>query len=136
MCRLVKHAIFDLGRTALGTLTNLVSSVSRGRKWHVCRVTHEWRRFLNCCSMFLMGYYCKVPSYVQLDNRKGVLKATLCDLREEKCKCLLHLQENSSHFAAGSMAKVQVRLLPCLSFIRCRVTALKSLKLRKIAMKG
>ena len=58
-----------------------------------------------------------------------------CDLREEKCKCMLYSLENSTHFAAGSMAEVQVRLLPCLSFVRCRVTDLKSLKFLKITIK-
>ena len=51
--------------------------------------------------------------------QKGDLKASLCDPREEKRKCMLYSLEISSHFAAGSMAKVQVRLLPCLSFVHC-----------------
>ena len=36
---------------------------------------------------------------------------------------MLYSLENSSHFAAGSMAEVQVRLLYCLSFTHVRCTA-------------
>ena len=37
----------------------------------------------------------------------------------------------SSHSAAGLMAKVQVRLLSCLSFIRCIIYRLKTIEIAK-----
>ena len=59
---------------------------------------------------------------------KGNLRASLCDLCKENCRCMLYSLENLSHFAVGSMAEMQVRLLCCLSFILCSLTDLKSLQ--------